>query len=615
MLLILTPGYSWAEERITTFQSDIKVFANGSIEVLETIDVVAEGHRIQRGIYRDFPTDYSDSEGGHHRVSFTVLDVQKDGEVSPWFSKKRSNGVRIYIGEKNTRVAKGPIRYQLRYRSDRQLGFFEDNDELYWNVTGNGWLFTIEKATARVILPEGIPTTEIKLDGYTGPDGARDKNVSIDFDLENTYRWQTTQPLQKNEGLTLVLGWPKGYVEPPDARQRFLWWLRDHSEFGAGLLSLLPALGLFYLLWRKVGRDPRKGVIIAQYQAPAALSPAALSPAAIYYIYTMRWSATGLSAAIIDLAARGYQNISELGVRHYKLTKNADADIPPGSDQQTLFDALYRNNDSVDIKRGHHRAISRATKALKRKLKEHYYGLYFSRNAAYLVPGLITSYFALLYTGFKYATDVPGFIGLYHPAIVLMSLAIYLIQAKQGTAQSKLVLFILGVFMLACGAGLVEVVGFWYVILLVLAGLMAATFSHLMQVYTPAGRKLMDEIEGFKLYLSTAEQARLNLLNPPERTPELFEQLLPYALVLKVENEWAEQFGEILKSASDSEGQPYRPGWYSGSNWQHSRPAVFAGALGVGLVSTISAASVAPGSSSGSSSSSFSGGGGGGGGW
>ena len=53
-------------------------------------------------------------------------------------------------------VDNGIHEYQLRYQTSRQLGFFEDYDELYWNVTGNGWMFPIDHAGARIELPAAV---------------------------------------------------------------------------------------------------------------------------------------------------------------------------------------------------------------------------------------------------------------------------------------------------------------------------------------------------------------------------------------------------------------------------------------------------------------------------
>ena len=138
-------------------------------------------------------------------------------------------------------------------------------------------------------------------------------------------------------------------------------------------------------------------------------------------------------------------------------------------------------------------------------------------------------------------------------------------------------------------------------------------FYHLLKAPTLAGRKLMDQIEGFKLYLSVAEKDRLNLLNPPEKTPELFEKYLPFALALDVENQWSEQFAEVLAHAGTPE-QPYSPSWYSGRSWDSSRPSRLGDNLGSSFASAISSSSSPPGSSSGSGGGGSSGGGGGGGG-
>jgi uncharacterized membrane protein len=140
-----------------------------------------------------------------------------------------------------------------------------------------------------------------------------------------------------------------------------------------------------------------------------------------------------------------------------------------------------------------------------------------------------------------------------------------------------------------------------------------ALFYHLLKAPTLAGRKIMDQIDGFKLYLSVAEKERLNLLNPPEKTPELFEKYLPYALALDVENDWSEQFAEVLAQAG-TEVRPYTPAWYSGSSWDRFDSGRFASSLGNSFAGAISSSSTAPGSSSGSGGGGFSGGGGGGGG-
>jgi uncharacterized membrane protein len=152
--------------------------------------------------------------------------------------------------------------------------------------------------------------------------------------------------------------------------------------------------------------------------------------------------------------------------------------------------------------------------------------------------------------------------------------------------------------------------------LLVILGIMIfinVLFYHLLKAPTLVGRKVMDGIEGFKMYLSIAEKDRLNLLNPPHRTPELFEKYLPYAFALDVEQEWSEQFFDVLSRVSVTEqSNDYR--WYSSSSSKNFSSAGFTSGLGSALTSAISSASSSPGSSSGGGGGGSSGGGGGGGG-
>ena len=140
---------------------------------------------------------------------------------------------------------------------------------------------------------------------------------------------------------------------------------------------------------------------------------------------------------------------------------------------------------------------------------------------------------------------------------------------------------------------------------------LAASAFNWMKAHTLHGRKVVDQIEGFRQYLGVAEEARLEALNPPNKTPELFERFLPYAIALDVENHWAKRFAGVLAAAAAAGATS---SWYSGSSDWGSNPTGLAHHLGSGLTSTISSAATAPGSSSGSGGGGFSGGGGGGGG-
>jgi hypothetical protein len=189
----------------------------------------------------------------------------------------------------------------------------------------------------------------------------------------------------------------------------------------------------------------------------------------------------------------------------------------------------------------------------------------------------------------------------------------------RAIVMSLFTLPFLGGWLFGAGAQ-VRAVGYIGLGILVLAIVVNMVFFKLLEARTPLGRALKDEIEGMRLYLTVAEKDRLAFHHPPERTPEHFEKLLPYAIALGVEDQWAKQFDEVFARIAAETGRPYSPGWYRGDRFGTGG---FGGGLGGALGGSLASASANPASSSGGrtggsfggGSSGGGGGGGGGGGW
>ena len=135
------------------------------------------------------------------------------------------------------------------------------------------------------------------------------------------------------------------------------------------------------------------------------------------------------------------------------------------------------------------------------------------------------------------------------------------------------------------------------------------TFFRLMRAYTPQGRAVLDQIDGFRLYLGVAEKGRIDMSTSPVHTPETYERYLPYAMALDVEKEWSDKFADVLSGAGAAGEPSFQPAWFVSSSGRFTNLASLGTSLSGSLASAVSAASVAPGHSSG-----FGGGGGGGGG-
>jgi hypothetical protein len=623
LLLLSTPGI--AQERILDYFSDIQVQRDGSMLVEETIEVRAEGNKIRRGIFRDFPTDYKDRLGNRYRVGFELLEVRRDGRSEPYRSEAQGNGIRIYAGSQNVYLKPGVYRYTLRYRTSRQLGFFAEHDELYWNVTGNGWDFPIERAGARVTLPPEVPAGAIRVEGYTGAQGAKGQQYSARVGEDGKALFETTAPLPVHHGLTLVTSWPKGHVTAPDRQQRISWFLADNRGFliaGGGLLLLLA---YFTAIWYRVGRDPELGVIIPLYTPPKGYSPAAMR-----FIQKMGYDHQTFGAAVVNMAVSGYLKIKEDKAGKFTLEKTGKSPtLAPG--EGAIASALFGGRDhKIKLHQTNHRKIAKALEAHKASLKRDYEKRYFVRNSGFIVPGLLIT-LALLGVGLwsvgsEEKLMLGGFmmvwLSIWSIAVFKMVVGIYrawrdALGSGVGSYAKAIGVTLFALPFLAgevFGIGMLTfAISLPFTLILLLAIAINVAFYEWLKAPTLAGQQLLQKVEGFKQYLGVAEQDELNFKHPVEKTPALFEAYLPYALALGVEQQWAERFTQVLAGAGQ-DGHAYHPAWYSGRSWNSRNLAGFTSAVGSAMGSAISSSSSAPGSSSGSGGGGSSGGGGGGGG-
>jgi len=256
VLFLFLPAAIYADERILSFHSDVRVFMDGMIEVTETIKVRAEGKQIRRGIYRDFPIEYEDRLGNTHRIKLDPQAVLRNDQVESFHTVISGRDVRTYFGRSNYLIEHGIHTYVFRYRANRMLGFFEQHDELYWNVTGNNWAFPIDKATATIRLEFDAPRDAIFVEGYTGRMGSKAQDYGRFQDDAGDVHFAANHPLPASHGLTIVVGWPKGFVDEPTAVDRAGWMLKDNSNLLAAAAGFLLLLLYYIPVWSKHGKDP-----------------------------------------------------------------------------------------------------------------------------------------------------------------------------------------------------------------------------------------------------------------------------------------------------------------------------------------------------------------------
>jgi uncharacterized membrane protein YgcG len=619
LLLFFLPAAAHAEERILRYVSDVQIERDSSLQVTETIEIRAERNQINHGIYRDFPTRYRGRHGNQVRVGFAFESATLDGTPVPTKVEPYGNGVRIKIGDPEKYVDVGEHNYVIRYRTTRQIGRFKNYDELYWNATGNGWIFPIDVAEARIRLP--APVKFGQRAAYTGPQGSDASNAEVVEEKPGEILFRTTQALGSYEGLTVAVAFPTGVVAELSANDRLANWLSDYGPPAVGFLALLGLAGFYFVAWHRAGRDPRAGTVVPIFSPPDGLSPAGMR-----YVTKMGSDNRVFAAALVDMGVKGHIRLVEeeggwFSRDKTRIQRIASANpLPP--EEEAALRQLAATGESVVMEQKNHAKFSSAKNSLNDILKEQFEGRLFNKNWSWAIAGAILLFAAIWVSAAAVVAAIDGAaiwqIGATLGSILVAALLSSVIQTSSavGKCLFSILAFAAAGVALAIGFPILGEAlnsGWWLPIVIPLLALpLVISAFFWIDAPTKEGRAVLDRIAGFKQYLSITERERLDRMTPPKDTPELFERYLPYAIALGVENRWAERFAGVLAAAAAQGQQGF--GWYSGSRNAWDDPSGFADSVGSSLSSTISSASTAPGSSSGSGGGGSSGGGGGGGG-
>ncbi|MFZ1451660.1 MAG: DUF2207 domain-containing protein [Ferruginibacter sp.] len=589
-------------DRITSFNSIVRVGTNGKLLVQEEISIhngngetnsvyandgsseeIAVNNEIKRGIVRAFPLYYINKYKLFQNTTFKLKEVLLDGKKEKYHTEKHENGILVYTGSKEVFLEKGQYTYSITYETDHQLKSLKDFDELYWNVTGNGWSFKIDSASCTVILPRGATVLSSKC--YTGKQGSTNEDCNISQTAMGdsvAIVFRATRSLQPYQGLTIATSWPKGFIQ----NQPSLWQTIKYYVWNNKAVFFLPLAALFsaifcFIFWFRYGRDPEKGTVYPLFEPPAGFSPAALG-----YIRNQKYSQQLTAATIVDAAVRNKITIDVerdgLIFKHneYAIRKS---NLPGKAPISNYEDFGSDVNDLIGnrIEKGKYNSnLADLNKTVEAYCEDKY------KNK----DGFGKSNKGFFALNNKYTTI---------PVLICFAAGIW------GVIELFKALYLSNFWQIA-----------YFVGGIILCSLVFRIFSKLLKAYSPEGRQLVDKIEGFRMFLATADEKRFDLLSPPKKSLELYEKYLPFAIALGCENEWGQKFEDIINTAVISGAAATS---FSQSFSRDSRS--FSSSFASSFSGAISSASTPPSSSSGggssfsSGSSGGGGGGGGGGGW
>jgi hypothetical protein len=509
---------------INKFHSDIMIDEDSSVLVKETIEV--EFHQSRHGVYREIPFKYRDELGKVITTPTRVLSVTDDsGKPWKYQVKKAGHLVNIRIGDAK-RYVKGNQTYVVTYVVENVILFFNDHDELYWNVTGNYWKAPIKEASATVSLTTKNKSKNLMTAGYEGSYGSKEECGYETYD--NSGKFFTKRNLNMGEGLTIAFGWDKGLVFPPSSLKKFLWAINPRENW----VFLLPIFSFLYMVnrWYRKGRDPKVRESVTVMYEPPKFDNKPLTPAEVGTLIDEKLDPRDITSTIVGLAVKGYIKIEE--------TKKEGMIF----DKTDYYLRKVRRPD-VD------------TSPFERELME--------RLVPGDTPGILISNLKN-----KFYTNLPELKKILYGELIRKK---YFLSSPEKVRNSYIVSgAIILIFATLAFAFLINDLGGKSIIAGILTGIPVLAFARFMPVKTKAGASAYMDILGFQEFMNRAEKDRLERMEDKN----LFSKFLPYAIALDVADNWAKAFEGIYQEPPDWYVSPIGFRTFSPYGFTHSLNSV-----------------------------------------
>ena len=518
-ILFSLPFAAFAAESVKAFHADIQVQTDGSVIVTEKITVNSEGLRIKRGISRHLPK----TKG----IKYSVLSVKRDGKTEPYSVSSYSKPFfTINTGNDTFLPYDGSYEYEITYTASNVILSFKDYDEIYWNVTGNGWDFPIKHASASVSLPTGASVRQQA--GYIEQQG--DKIISL-YNPPEQKIFATPRPLKKGEGLTVSVGFDKGFVTVTHE-------LSVTEKYALYAIALL--FSYMAVTWFLFGRDPKEDVIVPKFRGPSGLTPALAG-----WIYSYGHNKEGcLAAALLQGGMSGFLDI-KYNDGLLKVTKVRDAQTGEEKtfEHYLTFPLVVVDKYSAKLER----FMLDFSDFLEQKAQEKY----FTSNTIMVFLGGVLA--LALTTGLCFFAESPFLsviLGVYLAAFIPLGkrcLKGFVTKRIPRVSFWGLVLLSFNFFFSTYEA-IFDFPDVKIVLLFYFLSIIALIFySYAIIRPTYEGMRIIAHLDGIKMFLEAIEPTR-----PEGIDFNKMEALMPYAFLLGLEKKWEEKMKRMT-------GNAYRP--------------------------------------------------------
>ncbi|PIQ67326.1 hypothetical protein COY25_04585 [Candidatus Uhrbacteria bacterium CG_4_10_14_0_2_um_filter_41_7] len=501
---------------IHNFHADLTIKEDGSLLVVETIsgDFLKEKH----GIIRYIPVVYDMSENLEATTDLALINIKDISNTDvPYSTSTEKNDFVIRIGDPNKTIS-GRYEYTIEYTVRGAFMYFDDHDELYWNVTGNNWPVAMKNVSASIHLPPGAFLTGKTC--FTGKEGSTVSNCSF---RDSGIKVEVTA----TDYLTLAIGFTPNVISevlPTIIDKAELARLQAEKEARgaeiakkyiviANLFWLSPILiiailkVLSQLFWPSVESNR---AVIAEFKAPDELRPTELA-----VLLNGKIQKQDMSAFVVDMAVRGYLKISESNIgkkTNIAVIKLKEADSNLRSWEEAFFTAMFRSSTELD-----HQALGAQLSTVIGKTNQ----------------------------------------------VIINELVLQGYLKRNHYKNDKYLLVLLFIyFLILAFSGLVAMLAFANFVpffAMFITGLLLPFFRPKLIQYTEKGAEAAIKGQGLKLFINTAERYRLKW----QEQENIFEELLPYAMIFKITDKWSKVFHDFYAETNQVRN---KPDWYSGSN-------------------------------------------------
>lgn len=358
LLFVFFPNRIFAES-IPSFQTTISVASDSSMLSQEKI-IYDFGTAERHGIYRDIKYTKTNADNEEYTLTIDSLSV-RDTQGRSYAFQKTTDGtyIKLRIGDAN-RTVTGIHEYDITYRTQGAFVPYLDHDELYWNVTGNEWEVPIRSVRASIVFPFTPAKSDMKLACYTGIAGSTKSDCTITYD-KGIVSAVVTKPIAAGEGLTVVIGFPKGLMTVTEAK-KVNTDLQNGIETVLGVLVILASVFWFVVLpvwiiikWIRTGRDP-KGTIGAAhvwFDLPKTATGRDMTPGETGTLIDERVDMKDITATIVDLARRKYVKIIEKKKNDFyieQINSTVKGDVLQPFEQTLLVNVFPGSKTNIRIK-------------------------------------------------------------------------------------------------------------------------------------------------------------------------------------------------------------------------------------------------------------------------